>query len=298
MNARKNAVAIGNFDGVHKGHQKLLDVLKTQADAMELNPVVYSFLKHPANVLKQDGTVKFIVDKETKTELLHMLGIQTVEITDFNEVKDLSPDRFVKEILVDKLNASLVVIGENHRFGKNAAGDATMLKNLGKQYGFSVCTVSPYMENGVVCSSSVIREQIAQGNMEAASRLMGRNYQIKNEVIGGKQLGRTYDFPTANMEMPIGQEVPAHGVYATTACIDGVSYPAITNVGYTSFDKIKKERVETHIIGFDGDLYRKELTIDFLKKMRDFIPFQSVEELVKQLSSDKKTRVKMTEGTR
>ena len=295
MDAAKTAVAIGNFDGVHKGHQTLLDVLKTQTDAMGLIPVVYTFLKHPANVLKADGTVKYIIDKEEKTKLLHQFGIQTVHDTDFEEVKDLSPADFVKEILVDKLHASLVVVGENHRFGKDAAGDAKTLFNLGKQHGFSVCVVPPYVENGVVCSSSFIREQIEQGNMEEATRLLGRFYRIKNKVIGGKQLGRTYGFPTANMLIPSGRVTPAYGVYATTAYVDGKAYPAITNVGFTSFDKEKLERIETHIIGFEGDIYQEELAIDFLGRMRDFVPCQSVEELVKQLLSDKEMRMKMME---
>lgn len=295
MNAGKTAVAIGNFDGVHKGHQKLLDVLKTQADSMGLTPVVYTFLKHPANVLKADGTVKYITDKEEKTKLLHQFGIQTVYDTDFEEVKDLSPADFVKEILVDKLHVSLVVVGENHRFGKHAAGDAKTLFNLGKQYGFSVCVVPPYVENGVVCSSSFIREQIEHGNMEEATRLLGRFYRIENKVIGGKQLGRTYGFPTANMLMPSGRVTPAHGVYATTAYVDGKAYPAITNVGFTSFDKEKIERIETHIIGFEGDIYQEKLTLDFLGRMRDIVPCQSVEKLVKQLLSDKEMRMKMME---
>lgn len=297
MNAVKNAVAIGNFDGVHKGHQKLLDVLKTQADVMGLTPVIYTFLKHPANVLKADGTVKYITDKEEKTKLLRQFGIEAVHYTDFEEVKGLSPAAFVKETLVDKLHASLVVVGENHRFGKHAAGDAETLFNLGKQYGFSACVVPPYVEHGVVCSSSFIREQIEQGHMEEVTRLLGRFYRIENKVIGGKQLGRTYGFPTANMLMPLGQVTPAHGVYATTAYVDGTAYPAITNVGFTSFDKEKIERIETHIIGFEGDIYQKELTLDFLGRMRDFVPCQSVEELAKQLLSDKEMRMKMMEET-
>ncbi len=295
MNAVKTAVAIGNFDGVHKGHQKLLDVLKTQAHAMGLTPVVYTFLEHPANVLKSDRAVKYITDKEEKTTLLRQFGIEAVHDTDFEEVKDLSPAAFVKEILVDKLHVSLVVVGVNHRFGKHAAGDAKTLFNLGKQYGFSVCVVSPYVENGVVCSSSFIREQIEQGRMEEATRLLGRFYRIENKVISGKQLGRTYGFPTANMLMPLGWVTPAHGVYATTAYVDGNAYPAITNVGFTSFDKEKLERIETHIIGFEGDLYQEKLAIDFLGRMRDFVPCQSVEALAKQLLSDKEMRMKMME---
>lgn len=295
MNAGKTAVAIGNFDGVHKGHQKLLDVLKTRADAMGLTPVIYTFLEHPANVLKADGTVKYITDKEEKTNLFHQFGIQTVQYTNFEEVKDLSPAHFVKEILVDRLHASLVVVGENHRFGKHAVGDAETLFNLGKQYGFSVCVVSPYVENGVICSSSFIRTQIEQGHMEEAKRLLGRFYRIENKVISGKQLGRTYGFPTANMRMPLGQVTPTHGVYATTAYVDGNAYPAITNVGFTSFDKEKLERIETHIIGFEGNLYQEKLAIDFLGRMRDFVPCQSVEGLRKQLLSDKEMRMKMME---
>ncbi len=297
MNAGKTAVAIGNFDGVHKGHQVLLADLTKQAEAHKLTPVVYTFQEHPINIIRGNGTVKYLTDREEKTSLLKQYGIQDVHYADFECVKELSPASFVKEILVDKLHISMAFMGENNRFGKNAQGDAETLKQLGEQFGFSVCVIPSHEENGVVCSSSYIRELLVKGRVFDAQQFLGRPYLITGSVISGKHLGRSYGFPTANMLMPTARVTPAYGVYATTAYVGEKGYPAITNVGCTSFDKERVERIETHIIGFDDDLYGKSLSVAFLWRMRDFVPYESVDALAKQLLSDKEERMKKMEET-
>lgn len=292
----RTAVTIGNFDGVHKGHQKLLTELKTLSEKEHLTPVVYTFLKHPLNILQGEGTLKTITEKPQKEEIFSKLGFNTVIFESFVNVKDLAPEEFVKQVLVDKLHMKLAVVGENNRFGKNSAGDASLLCKLGEIYGFSVHVVKPLMINGVVCSSSEVRNAVINGNVGLAQKLLGRPYRLSGTVIHGKELGRTYGFPTANIIAPEESLKPKYGVYATFAYLEGKQYPAITNVGTTSFDKVKIERVETHIIGFDGDLYGKTITIDFLCWMRGFVPYRSVEELEKQLKSDREDRLKITEG--
>ena len=294
-NTDRTAVTIGNFDGIHKGHQKLLHSLITLSKQEHLTPVVYTFLKHPLNSLKGDGTRKTITDRAQKKEVFCKLGIDTVIFEAFENVKDLAPEEFVKQVLVDKLHMKLAVVGENNRFGKNSAGDVALLRRLGEQYGFLVHVVKPLLMNGVVCSSSEVRNAVISGNVGLANQLLGRPFRLAGTVVNGKKLGRTYGFPTANILVPKGGLTPKYGVYATTAYAAGLPYPAITNVGTTSFDKVKVERVETHFIGFDGDLYGQTIKIDFLCWMRGFVSYRSVEELEKQLKSDREDRLKITE---
>lgn len=290
------AVTIGNFDGVHKGHQKLLGELKALSVKHRLTPLVYTFQKHPFQILRGEDAIKVITDNAEKKELFFDFGIDHWCFERFESVKDLAPESFVKNILVDKLHMKLAVVGENNRFGKQSAGDASLLCKLGEQYGFTVHVVKPLFIDGIVCSSSNVRSAVERGDVSLANKMLGRPYALSGTVISGKKLGRTYGFPTANMVAPAGKVIPKYGVYATTARIGDSAYPAITNVGITSFDKVKVERVETHLIGFDGDVYGQTMTVDFLCWMRGFVPFDSVDGLERQLQSDKKKRRTMTEG--
>lgn len=293
--AEKTAVAIGNFDGIHKGHQKLLTELKTLSDDRGLTPVVYTFQKHPINILKGEGALKTITDITEKEKIFSDFGINTLFFESFETVKNLAPEAFVKQILVDRLHMKLAVVGENNRFGKNSEGNAKLLCALGEKYGFCVHVVKPLFIESVICSSSQVRTAVLNGDVSLAKKMLGRPFRLSGTVINGKKLGRTYGFPTANITAPEGKILPKYGVYATTAYIDGKAYPSITNVGITSFDKVKVERVETHLIGYDGDLYGLEITVDFLRWMRGFVAYRGVDALQKQLTSDREDRLKITE---
>ena len=207
----------------------------------------------------------------------------------------MSPENFVKNILVDKLRAKLVISGVNNRFGKNAEGDVTLLKELGEKYGFLVEVVEPFYVDDTLCSSTEIRKCIENGEIKKADKLLGRNYKIQGEVISGKKLGRTYGFPTANLKFSKTKVIPKNGVYATRVRVNEKIYKAITNVGTTSFDKEEIKRIETFIIDFNGVLYGTSLNIEFLEKMRDFIPFEDVSQLETQLIKDKENRLIITE---
>lgn len=294
-NTAFSAVTIGNFDGVHQGHQTLLKKLKTLSCEHALVPMVYTFREHPFHVLKGKGAIQYITNQEEQKAFFSKLGIEKVLYDTFLSVKDLTPEEFVKQILVDKLHAKIVVVGENNRFGKNAQGDAVLLKQLGEKYGFSVYVVESVYVDNVLCSSSNIRMAVKNGDLPLANKLLGRPYAIKNSVITGKKLGRTYGFPTANLVIPENKVTPKDGVYATNVEINHCIYPAITNVGVTSFDKDNIKRIETHIIGFDGDIYGKELNVHFLKYMREMVQYENIHELEKQLLSDREQRLHMRE---
>ncbi len=292
-NTGGTAVAIGNFDGVHIGHQKILSKLCDLANEQNLTSVVYTFKEHPLNLLKGAGTVKIILDNAEKERLFLKSGVDNVFFEDFNGVKNLEPEEFVKYILIDKLSAKLVVVGENNRFGKNSSGDANTLLELGKKYGFSVCVVQSVYIDGEICSSSGVRRALEDGNVTFAEKMLGRPFAVNGVVTGGKKLGRTYGFPTANLEIKKENQILKHGVYATVLKVHNNKYPAITNVGRTSFDEDDIERIETHIIGFDEDLYGKEITVEFIEFMRNTVFYENVSDLEKQLNIDREERLKI-----
>ncbi|MBQ3181529.1 MAG: bifunctional riboflavin kinase/FAD synthetase [Clostridia bacterium] len=283
------AVAIGNFDGVHKGHQKMLDTLKKVSYDLGVPSVVYTFSEHPLNVFSKKSQT-LIYSNEKKAELIEKSGIHTLFFEDFSSVRGIEAEDFVKEILINKFNISAVVIGEDGRFGKSGKGDAALLKEVAKTYGFSVHVVESVKVGEVVCSSTKIRERISSGDVVGAAEMLTRSYSLSGVVIADKQLGRTYGYPTANIVLDDGYIAPKRGVYATNVYIDGRGKKAITNVGTTSFDKEEKERIESHILDFSGDLYGKKIEVEFLYYMRDFKNFVTVDELKNQLDEDKKTR--------
>ncbi len=292
VNSQKGtAVAIGNFDGVHKGHIALLDSLYGLSHEKNLTSVVYTFSEHPINLLKGKNIIKAITDICEKEKIFEKLGTDILFLENFSAVKDLEAEIFVKDILVDRLNMRLAVVGENNRFGKNSKGDACLLKKLGEKYGFETKVVPPVYLDDFMCSSTTVREALENGDIKLANDILGRNYKIKGEVIGGKKLGRTYGFPTANIILDNSKVIPLYAVYATSVIFDGKTYKAITNVGKTSFDEKEISRIESYLLDFDGDLYGKEIEIEFIEKMRDFIPFSDVSELEKQLRADKEKRI-------
>ena len=284
------AVAIGNFDGVHKGHKKLLGVLKEAACEHGVPSVVYTFLEHPKNVILGDGSQKLIYENSAKETLIGDTGVHTLFFEDFNKVRDLEPEEFVKEILIDKLNIKAAVIGANGRFGKKSAGDATMIKEFGARYGFDVLVVEPVVIGDVVCSSTEIRAAIEAGNFQKCKTLLGRPYSVSGTVVADKHLGRTYGYPTANIIPESARPQIKYGVYATETKIAGKTYKSITNVGTTSFDEVKKSKIETHILDFSGNLYGETIEVKFLYYMRDFKNFVNTDELKSQLDEDKKER--------
>lgn len=284
------AVAIGNFDGLHSGHKKLLDVLKAAAKERGVPSVVYTFMQHPKNVMAGTSAQPLIYPNDIKEMLFAESGVHTLFFEDFDSVRDLEPEEFAKEILIGKFNIKAAVIGMSGRFGKESSGTAQMLRELGERYGFDVYMVEPVEAGGVVCSSTQVRAAIEAGDFEKCERLLGRVYTVSGKVVEDKRLGRTYGYPTANI-IPDSKRPPIkRGVYATNTKIEDKNYKSITNVGTTSFDEPEKLRIETHILDFSGDLYGKEITVEFLYYMRDFKSFLSTEELKMQLDEDKKER--------
>ncbi|MBQ3226357.1 MAG: bifunctional riboflavin kinase/FAD synthetase [Clostridia bacterium] len=282
--SRGTAVAIGNFDGLHMGHRKLMDMLAQVAKENDVPSVIYTFDKHPINVIKGENTLPLIADNTYKQELLANCEADTLFFENFESIKDLSPEDFVRDILVGKLNMKIAVVGRHNHYGKDSKGDVKLLRELGQEYGFAVYMIEPLYFGDVVCSSSKIRELIADGEIEKANEMLGHPFKISNVVVKDKMLGRTLGFPTANMIPDPGLLLPQVGVYGTNTLAGGKRYPSITNIGAAlTIGEGEPVRIETYIIGFEGDLYGETLEVELLTKIRDNEHFDGLDSLKSQL---------------
>ncbi|MCL2518395.1 MAG: bifunctional riboflavin kinase/FAD synthetase [Oscillospiraceae bacterium] len=270
---KKHVIALGNFDGVHIGHQKLLETTVTESIKLNAVPAVWS--------LKYENR-QYITTIPEKVELLKSFGIQTAIFEEFKNVCEYSPERFVKEILIDKFNCVTAVCGFNFRFGQNRSGTADTLRSL-----INCIIISPVTYNDEIISSTLIRSVITNGDMEHVREILGHPYSVKNTVIAGKRLGHKIGVPTANQTFPEGQIIPAYGVYCTRCTIDNITYDCVTNVGVKPTVAILNQVIcETHIIGYNGILYDSVLKIDFYKYLRSEKKFDSLDELKQAIDCD------------
>ena len=281
------AVALGNFDGVHLGHQKLISKAVECAKQRELKSAVFTFSNHPRDLLPKAKKVKSILYKNEKAEIIESLGVDyLINIPFTKEIMNMDPVSFIEEILLNRLHMKAAFCGFNYRFGKEAAGNPRVLENIGIDRGFTVYEMPAYRIKGNVVSSSLIRTMIASGQVERCKPYMGRNYEIGGEVVVGNRLGRKLGFPTSNLVIDPDMVTPPNGVYVTYCDYNGVRYPSVTNVGNKPTIGRYGKNVETHIFDFDRELYGKKIIVEFLKKTRDEVRFDDVKELSEQIVRD------------
>ncbi|MCT4507950.1 MAG: bifunctional riboflavin kinase/FAD synthetase [Tepidibacter sp.] len=279
-------VTIGNFDGVHKGHQKIIKDTILIAKNKKMKSVLFTFTNHPVNFFEKNK-LKNIITKEEKYEIINKMGIDIIVSVPFNEyIINLNPQEYIQEILVDKLHAKQVVIGHDFRFGQNRGGNARFLENIGKTYGFDVKIMNPICLKNTRISSTYIRNLIQTGDVHKVKQVLGRDYEIKGIVVHGKKIGRDLGFPTINLKYDSNILVPKTGVYHTKVNIDGKIYDGATNVGYSPTVKQNEFTVETHILEYSGNLYKKEVYINFTRRIRDEIKFDTIQDLKKQMNMD------------
>ncbi len=283
---KKCAVVIGKFDGVHKGHQKLLSLAEEICRREAIASVAYTFCS-------ENDTSRIIPDAK-KAEILASSGIDALYIQSLDEAfKNTSPEQFV-EILKNDFSASYVIVGFNFRFGKDRCGNADTMKELCRKAGINAIVAEPVLFSGKTISSTRIRAEIKSGNMENVHAMMGRRFSVTAAVIQGKQLGRDMGFPTANIETDGISLLPKSGVYATAVHMGSAVYAGVTNIGTNpTVDNDGKTKCETHIVGFSDDLYGKEITIEFLQFLREEEQFVSIGHLASQLEYDTDNAVKI-----
>ena len=289
---RGGAVAIGNFDGVHLGHARIIAELRARAQSLGGPAIVFTFDPHPVRLLRPQAAPPPLTWTERKAELLEKLKIDAMIAYPTNDVLlALSPRAFFENILCQQLAARAMVEGPNFFFGHDRAGDVRMLRKLCEEKGISLAIVEPLQIDGGYVSSSRVRDSIRQGNVAAARRLLTEPYRIRGLVTHGSARGARLGFPTANIEA-VDTLLPAQGVYAGRAFVDDQVWPAAINIGSNPTFGEQALKVEAHLIGFTNTLYGKPLEVDFLERLRDIRPFPSVEDLKQQLLRDvEETRV-------
>lgn len=273
------AVVIGKFDGVHKGHQALLDIARESAVKDGLVPIAFTFTSKC-----EKGN---ITDDSHKAQLLEEGGIGAVFVQSLSQsFKATTPDGFV-DILKNDFNARHIIIGFNFRFGKDRCGDAGTMAEICAKSGVKLTVAEPVIYENEPISSTRIKSALALGEVSKATAMLGRPFSVTAKVIGGKRLGRTIGFPTANIDTTECSLLPASGVYATSVRAAGSIYPAITNIGVNpTVDSDGATKSETYIIGFEGDLYGDIITIEFSAKLRDEKTFEDIDCLADQLRED------------
>lgn len=279
-------VALGNFDGLHRGHQRILERVKRSAVEHGGTPVALTFEPHPPQVLRPDKAPKLLMTLDQKLEAFERAGIQCVAIVRFTpDLARWEPELFVDTVLIDWLDVSEVWVGANFLFGRERAGTYTLLKALGEDRGFRADKIDPVFYKDFVVSSTRIRRLVTEGRVDEAAALLGHQVFLDGVVVTGDQRGRTLGFPTANLETQ-NQLLPAFGIYATIAIVDGVYHPAVTSVGIRPTIGDNKLTVETFLLDYAGDLYGKTMRLSFVARLRDELKFDSLEELTRQMAAD------------
>ncbi|TGM87196.1 bifunctional riboflavin kinase/FAD synthetase [Leptospira bouyouniensis] len=289
-----SSLTLGNFDGIHVGHQTLL--LRTVEKAKELGipSVVVTYFPNPSVVLGKKPNFKYLSSEKEKENLIRGFGIDYLLVLDFTlELSKMSAEDFLENIVIKALHAKHIVIGYNHFFGAERRGDFALLDSNKFKYGYAVELREAVLKKDSKISSSLIRGFLDKGEMEEAKILLGRNYHITGIVVEGAKRGRSIGFPTANLKVPGDKLLPSVGVYACFVKFDGKDHKGMVNIGFNpTFDGLGLH-VEVNIFGFDGNLYGKEIELEMVKKIRDEQTFDGIDALKVQLTIDKETSLRI-----
>jgi riboflavin kinase/FMN adenylyltransferase len=289
---RNPVVTLGNFDGLHLGHQQIFKRVKQEASKIRGQGVVITFEPHPLKVLAPEKFLPLLTPFKKKMMLIEKSGIEIVLCIEFSlTFSEISASEFIESILVEKVKVKKVIIGYNYHFGKGQRGDAQTLKDAGKVFDFEVEVVEPLRVGETIVSSSKIRNLIQRGEVEEASKLLGRNYPVIGKVVGGEKRGQTLGFPTANLE--ISDELyPKTGVYAVEVVWHQKRFNGLANIGSNPTFSAQTSKggepflLEVHILGFNENIYGKEIEVYFKKRIRDEVRFESPSLLIEQIKKD------------
>ena len=282
-------LALGNFDGLHRGHLKIIERVRRGAAEHGGIPMAMTFDPHPPRVVRPDKAPPLLMTKEQRLEALERAGIRAVAVVRFtHELSQWDPEMFVRTVLVDWLHVSEVWVGANFLFGHDRAGNFTALRMLGQRYGFRAEKIDPVRYKEFVVSSTRIRRLVTEARMDEAAALLGHPYYLDGRIVEGDRRGREIGFPTANLETS-NELIPPHGVYATTLEVDGVVHAGMTNIGVRpTFGGDTQTTIETHVLDFTGDLYGRHVRLAFVQRLRDERRFDDVDGLKAQIEADKR----------
>jgi riboflavin kinase / FMN adenylyltransferase len=281
-------LALGNFDGLHRGHLKIIERVRRGAAEHGGTPMAMTFDPHPPRVVRPDKAPQLLMTKAQRLDALHHAGIACVAVVRFTrELSGWDPETFVRTVLVDWLRVSEVWVGANFLFGHDRAGNFSLLRTLGQRYGFRADKIDPVRYKDFVVSSTRVRRLVAEGRMDEAGALLGHQYSLDGVVVEGRRRGREIGFPTANLATE-NELVPPFGVYATMMIIDGIVHPGLTNIGMRPTFGETAPTIETHVLGYSGDLYGRRVTLSFVQRLRDERRFEDVDALRAQIEADQR----------
>ena len=290
-------LALGNFDGVHKGHQRLINSAIVRKNEVGGVAGAFIFDPHPAQILIPDRMPRLLVNAQRKAELLKKIGLDLLIYEKFTrEIAALTPDQFVLDILLKRLNIKEVFVGFNHSFGYKGLGTPQLLQMLGEEHGFKVHIMPPVKVDEEIVSSSLIRQALEQGRIARAAKMLGYRPILDGVVIEGEHRGRQLGFPTANIGIDIIYNVPAKGVYAALARVNERCYSAVVNIGSKpTFHEEYPISIEAHLMDFNGDIYGQAISLAFIEKLRNEQRFASLDELVAQINKDRDQAYEMAQ---
>lgn len=280
-------LALGNFDGLHRGHQKIIERVRRSAADRNGAALVLTFDPHPPRVVRPDKAPPLLMTMPQKLDALARAGLTGTAVVRFTEAfSKWSPEAFVRQVLVDWLRVAEVWVGADFLFGHERAGTFSVLRALGAQYGFKAEKIDPVRYKEFVVSSTRIRRLVAEGRIDEAGALLGHHYAIGGTIVHGAERGRLLGFPTANLSTD-NELVPPTGVYATAAEIGGTRWPAVTNIGVRpTFESAGAVTIETHVLGLDADVYGAPMSLSFIQRLRDERRFPDVDALKEQIEAD------------
>lgn len=280
------ALALGNFDGVHIGHQALIKSMIKNAKIRNLTPSILIFENHTKSFVYGNGP-RLINSNKQKNDFLEKLGVQVLYTMKFDrDIMQLNPEEFVRDILINKLNCKFVTVGSDYKFGYRAEGDVSRLQRISKELDFGVEVLEPLKNNGKIVSSTIIREHISDGNIKEVNQLLARPFAIIGQVIHGKGIGKKMGVPTANLLLKNKYVIPKKGIYRTQTKIDDKIYLSATNIGTNPTFKEDELKIENHIIGLDKDIYGKEIEVSFFEYIRPEMKFDTIDMLIEQMNRD------------
>jgi len=281
-------IALGNFDGLHRGHLKIIERVKRGAAEHGGTPMAMTFDPHPPRIVRPDKAPPLLMTKAQRIEALHRAGVHCVAVVRFTkELSQWDADTFVRKVLVDWLRVSEVWVGANFLFGHERSGTFSVLRGLGQSYGFRADKIDPVRYKDFVVSSTRIRRLVSEARMDEAAALLGRAYYVDGTIVEGRRRGRELGFPTANLETQ-NELVPPNGVYATIMTIDGVVHGSVTNIGMRPTFGETTPTIETHVLDYSGNLYGHTVRLAFVQRLRDERRFEDVDALRAQIDADKR----------
>lgn len=282
---KHSSLALGMFDGVHLGHQKVINNAIEQAKNLKTKSVVVTFKEHPQKITAKTPA-KLISKLEDRLAMFEKLGVDATVLMEFNqELSNMTASDYIQKFLIGSLNAKNISIGYDHRFGSDKKGDENLLREY--RHNFNTDVIPAFLVEGQIVSSSIIRKVLSLGEVHLAHKYLGRPFCIKGEVIKGAQRGRLLGYPTANIELPEKYISPRDGVYAGIVEVEDKQYKSVINIGKRpTYNDIEQHLLEAHLIDFKGDLYSKEINVLFIERIRDEVKFKSEEDLKTQIQKD------------